>query len=147
MLVQAEQMHKMTFIHSKCPKFSFWVEIDVILSVAQLVTTVIFFSAFHKSRVKWDNSRKPTQKQRTIKKNHTMSSKSTHFNDNFKNWKSINTQSVMLILECKVNCLNVCSIVVKKKCTVTRQYFYKRHLYFSALSRFLRAFSCPQKSN
>jgi hypothetical protein len=29
----------------------------VILSVAQLVTTVIFFSAWGKSRVKWDNSR------------------------------------------------------------------------------------------
>ena len=38
----------------------------VILSVAQLVTTVIFFSARDKSRVKWDNSRNSTQKMRTI---------------------------------------------------------------------------------
>ena len=29
----------------------------IILSVAQLVTTVIFFSALDKSRIKWDNSR------------------------------------------------------------------------------------------
>ena len=41
-------------------------EIDVILSVAQHVTTVIFFSAGDKSRVKWDNSRNSTQKMRTI---------------------------------------------------------------------------------
>ena len=34
------------------------------LSVAQLVTTVIFFSAWDKSRVKWDNSRNSTQKMR-----------------------------------------------------------------------------------
>ena len=32
---------------------------------AQLATTFIFFSALDKSRVKWDNSRKPTQKMRT----------------------------------------------------------------------------------
>ena len=38
----------------------------VILSVAQLVTTVIFVSDRDKSRVKLDNSRKPTQKQRTL---------------------------------------------------------------------------------
>ena len=44
---------------------SFWVNIVVTLSVAQLVTTVIFFSAWDKSRVKWDNSRKSTQKMWT----------------------------------------------------------------------------------
>ena len=33
----------------------------VILSVAQLVTTVIFFSACDKSHVKWNNSQKLTQ--------------------------------------------------------------------------------------
>ena len=32
---------------------------------AQLVTTFIFFSAWDKSRVKWDNFWKPTQKMRT----------------------------------------------------------------------------------
>ena len=43
------QMHKMRSISLKM------VEV-VILSVAQLVTTVIFFSASDKSHVKWDNS-------------------------------------------------------------------------------------------
>ena len=37
----------------------------VILSVAQLVTMVMFFSALDKSRVKWDNSRNSAQKMRT----------------------------------------------------------------------------------
>ena len=32
---------------------------------AQLVTTVIFFSAWNKSSIKWDNSRNLTQKMRT----------------------------------------------------------------------------------
>ena len=54
MLLQAKQMHKMTTTSLKM------VEV-VILSVAQFVTTVIFFSALNKLRVKWDNSRKPTQ--------------------------------------------------------------------------------------
>ena len=40
MLLQAEQMHKMVEV--------------VILSVDQLITTIIFFSALDKSRVKWD---------------------------------------------------------------------------------------------
>ena len=47
-------------------KLSFWLKIIVILSVAQLVATVIFFSAWDKSRVKWDNSRNSTQKMRTL---------------------------------------------------------------------------------
>ena len=55
-------------LHSKWLKLSFWVKIVVNLSVAQLVTTVIFFSAWHKSRVKLDNSRDPTKKMRTLKK-------------------------------------------------------------------------------
>ena len=46
-------------------KLSFWVKIVVILSVAQLLTTVIVFSAWDKSRVKWDNSQNSTQKMRT----------------------------------------------------------------------------------
>jgi hypothetical protein len=42
-------------------RFSIW-------PLRLLVTTVIFFSAWHKSRVKWDNSRNSTQKMRNLKK-------------------------------------------------------------------------------
>ena len=49
----------------KLLKLSFWVRIVVILSVAQLVRTFIFFSAWDKSRVKWDNSQNSRQKIRT----------------------------------------------------------------------------------
>ena len=56
---------KWPLFHSKWSKLSFWVKIVVIFSVAQLVATVIFFSAWDKSRVKWDNSRNSTQKMRT----------------------------------------------------------------------------------
>ena len=52
-------------LHPKWLKLSFWVKIVVILSVAQLVTTVTFFSAWDKLRVKWDSSRNSTQKMRT----------------------------------------------------------------------------------
>ena len=52
--------------NSKWSKLSFWIKIVVILSVVQLVTTFIFFSAWDKSRVKWDNSRNSTQKMRTL---------------------------------------------------------------------------------
>ena len=46
MLLQAEQMHKMTSISLKMVEVVILSEnIVVILSVAQLVTTVIFFSA------------------------------------------------------------------------------------------------------
>ena len=41
-------------------------KINVILLVAQHVTTVIFFSAWEKSRVKLDNSLNSTQKMRTM---------------------------------------------------------------------------------
>ena len=51
-------MHKITSISHKMVKV-------VILSVAQLVTAVIFFSAEDKSRVRWDNYRNSTQKMRT----------------------------------------------------------------------------------
>ena len=76
MLLQAEQMHKMTTISHQMVKLSFWVKIYVILSVAQLVTTVIVFSAWDKSRIKWDNSRNSTQKTRTffISSDHVFSS-------------------------------------------------------------------------
>ena len=53
-------------LHSKWSKLSFWVKIVVILSVAQLVTTVIFCSAWDKSCVKWDNSWNSTQKIRIL---------------------------------------------------------------------------------
>ena len=56
---------KWHLFYSKWLKLSFWVKIVVILSVAQLVTTVIFFPAWDKSRVKWDNSQNSTQKMRT----------------------------------------------------------------------------------
>ena len=56
---------KWQLFHSKLSKLSFWVKIIVILSVTQLVTTVFFFSAWDKLRVKWDNSRNSTQKLRT----------------------------------------------------------------------------------
>ena len=57
---------KWHLFHSKRSKLSFWVKIVVILSVAQLVTTVIFFSTWDKSRIKWDNSWNSTQKMRTL---------------------------------------------------------------------------------
>ena len=56
---------KWHIFHSKWWKLSFWVKTVFILSVAQLVPTVIFFSAWVKSYVKWDNSRNSTQKMRT----------------------------------------------------------------------------------
>ena len=56
---------KWQLFHSKWLKLSFWVKILVILSVAQLLKTVIFFSAWDKSRVKRDNSRNTIQKMRT----------------------------------------------------------------------------------
>ena len=57
---------KLHLFHSKLSKFSFWVKIVVILSVAQLVTTVIFFSAWDTSSVKRDNSQISTNKMRTL---------------------------------------------------------------------------------
>ena len=56
---------KWHLLHSKWSKLSFWVKKVVISSVAQLVTTDIFFSAWDKSGVKWDNSRNTIQKMRT----------------------------------------------------------------------------------
>ena len=44
---------KRHLFHSKLSKLSFWVKVVVILSVAQLVTTFIFFWAWDKSPVKW----------------------------------------------------------------------------------------------
>ena len=56
---------KWHLFHSKCSKLLFWVKIVVILSVAQVITTVNFFSAWDKSHVKWDNFRNSTHKMRT----------------------------------------------------------------------------------
>ena len=50
-------MHKMTSISLKIAEV-------VILSVAQLVTTVIFFSTWDKPHFKWDNSQNWAQKMR-----------------------------------------------------------------------------------
>ena len=38
---------------------------NTFFAIAQLVTTFIFFSAWDRSRVKWDNSRNSTQNMRT----------------------------------------------------------------------------------
>ena len=71
---------KLHVFHSKWSKLSFWMKIVVNLSIAQLVTTVIFFSAWEKSRVKWDNSRNSTQKTRTLHKlNRAMAGNDTSF--------------------------------------------------------------------
>ena len=68
---KAEQIHKMTTIFTQNDNLGpFWVKIVVILSVAQLVTTVIFFSTWDKSHVKWDNSQNSTQKMRTQMKSY-----------------------------------------------------------------------------
>ena len=56
---------KWHLFHSKWLKLSFRVKIVVILSVAQLVATVIFFSAWDKSRVKLDNCQNSKQKMWT----------------------------------------------------------------------------------
>ena len=52
MLLQTEQIYKMASILLKMVKLLFWVKIVVILSVALLVSTVIFFSAWDKPHVK-----------------------------------------------------------------------------------------------
>ena len=49
LLLQAKQINKMTTISLKMAKVSFWGNIVVILSVTQLVKTVIIFSAWDKS--------------------------------------------------------------------------------------------------
>ena len=54
------------FLHFLSPHFLCWVSEFVVLSVAQLITIVIFFSAWDKSRVKWHNSQNSTQKIRTF---------------------------------------------------------------------------------
>ena len=62
MVLQAEQL-------TKWKLFSLKMTISAILILfcvfSQLVTTFIFFWAWDKSRVKWDNSRNSTQKMRT----------------------------------------------------------------------------------
>ena len=54
---------KWHLFHSKWSKLSCWVKIVVILSVAQLVTTI---TAWDKSHVRWDNSWNSKQKMKTF---------------------------------------------------------------------------------
>jgi hypothetical protein len=54
MFYKLSKCTKWHIFHSKRSKLSFWVIIVVILSVPQHVTTVILFSAWDKSHVKWD---------------------------------------------------------------------------------------------
>ena len=53
------------YFHSKWQLWPFWVKYMSFYAFAQLVTTFIFFSAWDKSRDKWDNSQNSTQKMRT----------------------------------------------------------------------------------
>ena len=62
-LIKCTKWH---LFYSKWSKMSFWVKIVVILSVSQLVLTVIFFSAWDKSRIKWDISKNSIRKMRTL---------------------------------------------------------------------------------
>ena len=64
-LLQAEKTQIWHLFHSKLSKLSFWLKIIVILSVSQLVTTVIFFSAWDELRVKWYNSQEINTEKRT----------------------------------------------------------------------------------
>ena len=78
----------------RCTKWQlrpFWVKIVAILSVAQLVTTVIFFLAWDKSHVKWDNSRNSTQKIRTyiLNQNQFEISSNKMINLRFQRYKSV----------------------------------------------------------
>ena len=52
--------------HSKWQLRPFWVKYMPFYAIAQFVKTFVFFSAWAKSLVKWDNSREPTQKNRTL---------------------------------------------------------------------------------
>ena len=56
---------KRHLFHPKWPRFSFRVKIVVISWATDKMTTVIFFSAWDKSRVKWDNPQNSTQKMWT----------------------------------------------------------------------------------
>ena len=69
-LISSREENKCCYKLSKYTKwhlfYSFWVKIVVILSDAELVSSVIFFSAWDKSHVKWDNSWNWTLKKRTF---------------------------------------------------------------------------------
>ena len=62
LLLQSEQVTKWQLFSLKMTTLTVLSEIDVNCAFAQLVTTFIFFSAWDKSRVKWDNSQNTTQK-------------------------------------------------------------------------------------
>ena len=69
-LISSWEENECCYKMSKCTKWHMYIPIKmvelVILSVAHLVTTVIFFSAWDKSRVKWEHSQNSTQKMRTF---------------------------------------------------------------------------------
>ena len=64
--LQAAKLTKWQLFHSKGHHRPFWVKYMSFCAFAQLVTIFIFFSAWDRSRVKWDNPRKSTQKMRTL---------------------------------------------------------------------------------
>ena len=53
---------------TKWQLWSFWVKYMSYCAFAQLLSTFNFFSAWDKSRVKWDNSHNSTQKMKAYKK-------------------------------------------------------------------------------
>ena len=59
------QCTKLHLFHSRWSKLLFLVKIVVILSVAQLLTISILYSAWDKSHVKWDTFQNWTQKMRS----------------------------------------------------------------------------------
>ena len=70
----------------------------VILSVAQLVTTVIFFPACDKSHVKWDNSQNSTQKKRTnVKFQDAISQRLRKLMNSDQSYSAFSAISVLLI--------------------------------------------------
>ena len=53
------------YFHSKWQLWQFWVKQMLFCAFDKLATPFIFFSAWSKSHVKWDNSKNLTQKMRT----------------------------------------------------------------------------------
>ena len=65
-VVKADQMHKMTYISLKMVKVVILSENSCHFVSCSALTTVIFFSARDKSRVKWDNNPKHTIQNRSL---------------------------------------------------------------------------------
>ena len=74
-------------------KITAWVKQMSFCAFAQLVTTFIFFSAWDKSCVKWNNSGKPTEKKRTFETSYILSDLWTKLI-----WKGV---SIMSSQDCK----------------------------------------------